>query len=605
MSADGVFGLPLAQAIAWLLALAVLLASARMLWRWRSPGAPTRPQAWRAVFLLVAQAGSAALLYFTVFPPSRPTAAGTLTVLTARAADAAATLEDATPRGLVIALPEAAPVGARWIGAERVPDLATALRRYPAMRTVHVVGAGLVPRDRPAARTLDLRFHPAPLPRGIAELALPQDVAAGRAFRIGGRVQGMASGQVELLDPARRRVARSDLSEGGGFDLHASTRTPGLAIFTLRVRDAGGRVLETASVPLQVSPARRLRALALAGAPEAELKFLRRWALDAGIDLDTRIELGAGLRIASARTALDAASLDRLDLLLVDERSWRGLGAGQRATVLGAVDSGLGLLLRVSAGATAGDRAALRALGFSANATPVREVRLGAGFVRAGDAVDALPPILRSPLQPVAADGVVALADAAGTPLATWRARGRGRVGVAGFDDTWRLVLAGRSDAHGEVWSRLATVLARAQPREPAPQIEAAPPGERTVLCAVPAGAVVVGPDGAQTALLADPRTGARACAGFWAKQPGWHALRAGEREWPFHLPMPTQWPAKQALALRDATLALAGEARATPSAATVRRPGPRWPWFAGWLLLTAALWWLERSRQGLVPAGR
>lgn len=602
---DAVFALPLAQAIAWVLTFAVLLASARMLWRWRSPAAATRPQAWRAVFLLVAQAGSAALLYFTVFPPSRPTSAGTLTVLTARAAEVETAVADAADRGHLVALPEAAPVGARWIGAERVPDLATALRRYPGMRTVHVVGAGLTARDRPAARVRDLRFHPAPLPPGVVELALPQDVAAGRGFRVGGRVRGVERGWVELLDPARRRVARSDVSQGGGFDLHASTRAPGLAIFTLRVRDAGGRVLETASLPLQVSPARRLRALALAGAPEAELKFLRRWALDAGIDLDTRIELGAGLRIASARTTLDAVSLDRLDLLLVDERSWRGLGAGQRAAVLGAVDRGLGLLLRLSAGATAGDRAALRALGFSANPVPAREVRLGAGFVRAGDAVDALPPIVRSPLQPVATDGVVALADAAGTPLATWRARGRGRIGVAGFDDTWRLVLAGRSDAHGEVWGRLATVLARAQAHEPMPDIEAAPPGERSVVCGVRGGAIAVAPDGVPTTLLVDPGTGAKACAGFWARRSGWHVLRAGAREWPFHVPTPTQWPAMQARTLRDATLALAGDAKATAPAATVQRPGPRWPWFAGWLLLTAALWWLERSRRGLVPAGR
>ena len=603
MTADAVFGLPLPQAIAWLLGIAVLLASARMLWRWRAPAAATRPQAWRAGFLLVAQAASAALLYFTLFPPSRPTAAGSLTVVTAQAAQAEA--RGIARTGHVVALPEAGAGGARWIGAERVPDLATALRRAPGTRTVHVVGAGLPPRDLPAARAVDIRFHPAPLPAGVVELALPQDVAAGRAFRIAGRAQGVDGGRVELLDPAGRRVAQAGLPPGGGFDLHATTRAAGLAVFTLRLRDAGGHVVDSGAVPLQVLPARRLRALALAGAPEAELKFLRRWAVDAGIDLDTRIDLGAGLRIASARTALDAASLDRLDLLLVDERSWRSLGAGQRAAVLRAVDRGLGLLLRLSAGATAADRAALRALGFSANAAPAREVRLGTGFVRPGDAVDALPPIVRSPLQPVAADGVVALADAAGTPLATWRARGRGRIGVAGFDDSWRLVLAGRRDAHGEVWSRLATVLARAQASEAAPDIQAAPPGERTLACGLPAGAAAIAPGGAQTALRVDPATGVRRCAGYWATQPGWHALRAGTRTWPFHVPAGAPWAAQQARALRDATLALAGDASPTPLAATVRRPGPRWPWFAGWLLQTAALWWLERSRRGLVPAAR
>jgi hypothetical protein len=30
-----------------------------------------------------------------------------------------------------------------------------------------------------------------------------------------------------------------------------------------------------------------------------------------------------------------------------------------------------------------------------------------------------------------------------------------------------------------------------------------------------------------------------------------------------------------------------------------VEKPGPRWPWLLAWLLLSAALWWLERSRAG------
>lgn len=591
-----VLGMPLEQAIALLLALAVLLASARLLWRWRSPAAATQPQAWRAIFVLLAQAASAMLLYFTLFPPSRPLPAGTLTVLTARASE----VSSVASQGRVVALPEAAAAGARWTGAERVPDLATALRRYPATRTLHVVGAGLEPRDRDSASMLALRFHPAALPAGLIELQLPDDVAAGRAFQLRGRAHGLQGGQAELLDPAGQRVARTPLDQAGVFNLHASTRSAGLANFSLRLRSANGNVAETVPVPLQVLPARRLRALALAGAPDAELKFLRRWALDAGIDLDVRIELGAGMRIASPRTGLDAASLDKLDLLLLDERSWRGLGAGQRAAVLGAVERGLGLLLRLSAGASANDRAALRTLGFTGNAVPPREVRLGAGFVRSGDAVDALPPILRSPVQPVAADGVVALADAAGTPLATWRARGRGRIGVAGFDDTYRLALAGRRDAHGEVWSRLATLLSRAEPRRETPRIETEAPGLRSVVCGVSKDAVVVAPDGTQTPLLVDPGTGSAACAGYWSKQAGWHLLRDGATATPFHVPTATQTPALRAQALRQATQALAGASSAARDAATVRAPGPRWPWFISWLLLSAVLWWLERSRHGL-----
>lgn len=594
--------LPLA--VACLLAAAVLLASARMGWRWRRE--PVRPRAWRAAFLLGAQAAAAVLLYCVLFPPDAPVAAGEMTVLTAGATQVPA----ATARGRVVALPEAAAPGARWVQAERVPDLATALRRHPAIRTLHVIGRGLPARDRAAARGLALRFQPAALPRGLVELQPPLDVTAGRGFAVRGRAHALPGGSADLLDPAGRRVGREPLDDAGRFAVHGSARSAGLATFTLQLRDARGRVAERVTLPLQVLPAQRLRALALAGAPEAELKFLRRWALDAGIDLDARIELGAGLQVG--RAALDAASLDRLDLLLVDERSWRGLGSTQRAAVLAAVDRGLGLLLRLSAGAGAADRQALRALGFDAAAAPRREVRLGAGFVRAGDAADALPAITASPLRLAADDGVVALVAGDGTPLAVWRARGRGRIGAAGFDDSYRLVLAGRSDAHGEAWSRLATMLARPSAGRVAPALDLAPPGERSAACGLGADPRVDTPDGGRLRLLPDPRTGASRCAGFWATTPGWHLLRdsvpaqaGGDRETPFFIRAADEAPGLRASALRDATLALAGARASATTRTDIRIPGPRWPWFLAWLVLTVATWWLERSRHGLVfPSG-
>jgi hypothetical protein len=588
--------------IASLLALAVALASLRMLLRWRAADATVRTQPWRAAFLLGGQATAAALLYFTLFPPAAPAPAGALTVLTADAAKA----PSIATSGRVIALPEAGTIPTRWLGAERVPDLGTALRRYPATRTVHVVGAGLVARDREALQGRALRFHPAPLPAGLVELERPGAVAAGRSFAVRGRVNALQGGHAELLDPAGRRLDRAALDDAGGFELHGSTRSAGLANYALRLRDGRGRVADRATVALQVLPARRLRMLALAGAPNAELKFLRRWALDAGMALETRIDLGAGLQIASRAPALDAASLDRLDLLVVDERSWGALGAGQCNTVLAAVDRGLGLLLRLSAAAGAGERPALRALGFAASGVPRREVRLGVGFARAGDAVDALPTITRSPLQISGEDAVVALADAAGTPLSVWRARGRGRVGIAALDDSYRLALAGRSDAHGELWSRLASVLTRAAQGEPAPTIAVAPPDERSVACGLRAGAQVATPDGRGVRLRIDPRTGPAACAGFWASASGWHRLRQQGQDTPFFIPTAGEAPALRAAATRDATRLLAGAPEAPGRADTAVVAGPRWPWFVGWLLLTGLLWWLERSRHGLraVAAG-
>ena len=85
--------------LAALLAAVVAIASLRLLLRARGG----RERAWRTVLLIVGQAASAALLYFTLLPPSETTAPGALVVLTANAPRTAAPSD----ADIVVALPEA------------------------------------------------------------------------------------------------------------------------------------------------------------------------------------------------------------------------------------------------------------------------------------------------------------------------------------------------------------------------------------------------------------------------------------------------------------------------------------------------------------------
>lgn len=587
-----------------LLALAVLFGSVRALWRQRRLPATERPRAWRVAVLLTAQAASAALLYFALFPPPQPRDAGTLVVLTARAGEVAP--EDGSGER-VVALPEAGTGPGLRHGAERFPDLAGALRRYPDTRRLRVVGAGLVARDREAARGRSIEFRPAPLPPGLSELQAPARVPAGRRFMVAGRAMQLQEGTAELRDPAGRRVDRVAPDDEGRFELHASTRHAGLASYVVQLRDARGEVVADATVPLEVTPARALRVRMLAGAPNPELKFLRRWALDAGLELDARISLGAGMQIGSAPTGFDAAALDKLDLLVLDDRSWRALGAGQRAALDAAIGRGLGLLLRLSRPLTGADGERLQAA-YGITATTggaARQTRLGGDLVGAGDAADALPTVTDNALRFATTDAIRLLADATGTPLTIWHAHGRGRVGVTILGDSYRLVLAGHGDLHGDVWSEAFTTLARSQTLvDSRITIDAAAPHQRSVICGIGDGAQILSPDGTPVTQHVDPASGARRCAGFWATVGGWHQLRDGKRTLPMHIRDATRTNGLAAQSLREATRALVASGPANDDALSdsrsPTRPGPRWPWFAGWLLLAAATWWLERSRFGL-----
>ena len=585
----------LQMAIAALLALAVLLAAARMLVAaWRVDPA-TRPRAWRLAVLLLLQAGSAALLYCTLLPPQRPVASGDMLVLTAAADTAGGDVAASAAR--VIALPEAAALA----GAERVPDLATALRRHPGTTHLHVVGAGLPARDRDAALRPALSFAPAPLPRGVVELWSTPRATAGGRIAVRGRVHDVDGGSIELLDPAGARSDRVTLGEDGDFALAGLARSAGLASFRLRLRDAGGALVEEAEVPVEIAAGAKPRVLLLAGAPNAELKYLRRWIADAGLPSHSRISVGGGMHIGDPSRPFSAATFAGHDLLVIDERAWQSLGTSGHATLREAVRSGLGVLLRVTGPLSADGRAQLRALGFEVAAAPGSDaVRIAADAgSSAPRPVDAPPVLTREPLRIDAADASTLLADADGNVLATWRAEGRGRVGAWLLDDSYRLVLAGDRDRHARIWSDAVAVLARAGGQSAPALPDDMREGEGAALCGVTTGDRLVSPSGRAMQLLPDPATGAAACAGAWPTEPGWHHLQSGGRVWPMHVRAHDALPGIAALALRTATAGLVSDRAAGSAGVAASAPGPRWPWFIAWLAVSGLLWWLERARQG------
>src|SRR5690606_39260101 len=205
---------------------------------------------------------------------------------------------------------------------------------------------------------------------------------------------------------------------------------------------------------------------------------------------------------------------------------------------------------------------------------------------------------------------VVALRDADGAALAGWRAHGAGRIGVATFDESYRLALAGRSDLHGQLWGTLFSILARPDGKA-GPDVDDgdARTGQRVAICGLSTGATVEAPDGHRSTLFVDPATGPATCAGFWPRTAGWHRLQArgsgqtgdAETSHAFFVRPAAEAPGLHAAAIAAATRRLAASAgtAGADAAALPETPGPRWPWFLGWLALAAAGWWFERTRLG------
>lgn len=565
-------------------------------------------QGWRAVCLAALSLASGLLLYLTLFPPHLPIGGETLLVATAE-----------TPSGLragpgerLVALPEAAGLA----GAERVPDLATALRRHGQVQRIRILGRGLPARDRAADAGIATDFTQMALPRGLVRLEPPADTPAGAVFALAGEAAGVAGGSAELLDPAMRRVDVRVIGSDGRFTLGGTARAAGIARFTLRLRGRDKAIVSDTPVPLHTLAARPLRVL-LIGAPSPEAKYLRRWAEDSGIELQSRLDAGGGVDLGDAGAQLDAASLRNVDVVIIDDQSLTGLGSGARATLGRAVAGGLGVVVRMTSPATASARGIWRGLGLSVeggrDVAPVAlsplapdaealAVRRGPGSEDVPDDINAIddpaPDLGRFALRTGPAF-VPAVTDADGAILSGWQQRGQGRVALWTIANSFALVLNGQADRYHQWWSDTVSAVSRPdslfRPNVPA-LVQA---GERTAICGLAGSARAIAPDKTEAALAIDPDAGVQGCAAYWPLDAGVHTIvqagRDGQQAFAFLVLPQAALKTITARETGEATVRWAAAQTAPVARKVAEQRGAAWPWFLAWLLLGAALWVGER----------
>ena len=580
-----------------LIGLGILLGVVRLLLWQRSAPVAGRSSWLRVALLGGLQIAVGLLLFLSLFPPADTVRRGGLIIATA----GTDTLVERRPGDVLIALPEAGTLE----GAVRTPDLATALRRFPDASGIRILGEGLTPRDQDIAPD-GLLFDPPPAPRGLIQVAFPEPVAAGATFSVGGQIGSLPRGAIELVDPAGTLVSRTAVTAGSRFLVTGAARTPGLALFSLRLRDTAGGQVERLIVPVQTRNEPPPRVRVLAGAPGPETKFLRRWASDSGIDLQVDIDVGGGVQLGDGRMALTRAALAEIDLMVIDDRRWETLSGSDRAVLASATSEGLGLLLRPTGALSPGSRQQWASLGLPLTGAddgvaiqlePLSAIENPTAAPDT-DARKPVPELTRRDLADRGGEAVSLLRSPDGVALASWRSRGRGRVGVWTVTDSYALLLTGEQSRYADLWSSLFSTLARAGEDSRVRIDDPVFTGHRSRVCRLEGRAAVLAPDGTESALLTDPLTGESACGAYWPTQAGWHVVRDGQgRETPFFAQSASSSPSMVAWAHRQATLIRSGRVGMGQVDSTTGSPGSPWPWFVGLLVLAALLWWLERRR--------
>ena len=558
---------------AGLLALAVLIGGWRLL---RQP----QPGMW---LRMIGQLVMAGLLYLLLYPPSIERPLGNATLLTPGvSADQLSALDHALP---IIALPG---VIANDGAIEHVPDLASALRRHADIGSLLVLGDGLPERDRESLGGRGLTFEAAGKLIGVVALDVPSSILAGDMWILRGRISAVGQAHLRLLDRGGAIAAATQADDDGQFQLEIRAPIAGETHYRLQLLGADDALLEELPVGVDVRAADALRTLILAGSADAETKYLRRWIMDSGGTSASRISLSRGIVQRQNDDSLDARALAELDLLIVDERSWTGLGEAGKVLIRAATEQGLGVILRVGGPLPAQVAKDWAALGFrttSADLSRTSQISL-AGVETA---------LTRAPLIVEASDSVPLLKATDGSLLSVWRAFGRGRVALWLPQDTYRLQLRGEQTAYASVWSESFSTLARAR-GVAAPDLPVgARLNRRSSICGISSEATVENAQAQRQRLLIDPSAGD--CAAWWPSQAGWQHVLDGERRWPVFVWAAGEAPNILRQQTRDATQQLV---KAAGTKAKALAPMPRWPWFLAWLLVSAAFWWIERRAQSI-----
>lgn len=565
--------------LAVLLALAVLLGTLQAWRRSRHPAA----RALRCGLLL----GSAAGLWYLIFPPLQPLPGVVLRVHTA----AAPAVDPASAAVIDIALPEAP---AHAPGA-RVPDLATAQRRWPHAQALEVVGAGLPQRDHAAALGLPVHWTAAAPPSGLRALHAPHQAIAGSPWRIHACWEGPPPAALVLRDPAGRIADQAPLDTQGCARLVQPAPAPGLSLWSLEAMPANGMPTPLVSLPLQSLPGTASRLLLLGGAPGPEWKYLRRWALDAGLQVRAGFALGAGMRLGDPLVL--PQDLDAVDVLVLDERALTALGAPGRRRLQEAMHAGLGVLLRLSGPLDPAAQAWARELGLRYQPAELDPELPWPLPVDPGTSASKPPPLIlhRRPLRMDGALALPLLSTPSGDTVGVWTPVGQGSLGALWLNDSFRLHLAGPPGAHAGLWHAVLQPLLRRSGAAPW-QIETPLwADQRTRICGLPAAMQWRTPAGTRWPLAVHTTT-AGTCAEIWPTAAGWHQVETpdGSQSQPVYVHPAEAAPTLRAQQLRTATLGLVHASPRLAPVSTATQPGPAWPWALLWLLCSAGLAWIE-----------
>jgi hypothetical protein len=487
-----------------------------------------------------------------------------------------------------------------------IPDLPYFLKSQPEINHLNIYGYGLTADELPALQGYQLNFHPPATPKGLISASWNSRMKSSETLSVQGIYNQEGDLPVKLLLQGLGENVDSLIMKTKGentFSLKGKPKQTGRAVYHL-IALQGKDTLAKEPVPVEVQPAMPLKILLLAAHPDFEYKFLKNWLFEKQYPLIFRSRISKDkystdfLNTENTNVSkINSGLLNKTDLLVIDEEELGALSGEELASIRRAVDSGLGLLLRI----TGLKATTAMSKGFERYESP--ELKNKTLTVQL--------PEQNRPFGPLPAEQAVFLRTAGGTQplltekkgkvLASSKISGMGKVTATVVPATYHWLLNGQTGDYSDFWSTLLTHTARKTASPERWSIDPAVPIVRqriniTVDLDAEQKAPLISENGFRLSPLQNIELPFQWQVSTWATEHGWNKVNLNGRTEFFYVYKEQDWQQQRNMAKLKATAAFVkGEKNTDKLLETnvlIKKKVSMWWFFFPFLMAVTFLWY-------------
>jgi hypothetical protein len=303
----------------------------------------------------------------------------------------------------------------------------------------------------------DFRFLKGELPTGIIEWKTSSTFKANQLAEIHGVFNAKSKSKIKLIGPSGAEDSVEFKAQGlHPFKLSITPKQSGLFVYSVITQDSTG--ISTHKFPVEVIPEKKLNILFLQTYPTAEAKYLKNFLIEKDHAVVARTQTSKNnFRYEYANREplrlekISAEVVKEMDLIVIDSESLQSLTSYEKNTLEESVKQGLGSLVL--------HNSIEKKRNTSFLALPTKEIK--------GDTIRLLldKSIYTFPTLPakIDAENIEPITQSKERILSGYVSKGAGKIAFQLLQETYRLVLEGKTMDYAQLWSPLIERTAKSQ----------------------------------------------------------------------------------------------------------------------------------------------